>query len=30
VIDMVAHENLNNKVFTAIKSGMRDNYTFRA
>ena len=30
VIDMVAHENLNNKVFTAIKSGVRDNYTFRA
>lgn len=30
VIDMVAHENLNNKVFTAIKSDMRDNYTFRA
>lgn len=30
VIDMVAHENLNNKVFTAIKSGIRDNYTFRA
>lgn len=30
VIDMVAHENLNNKVFTAIKSGMRDNYIFRA
>lgn len=30
VIDMIAHENLNNKVFTAIKSGVRDNYTFRA
>ena len=30
VIDMIAHENLNNKVFTAIKSGIRDNYTFRA
>lgn len=30
VIDMMAHENLNNKVFTAIKSGVRDNYTFRA
>lgn len=30
VIDMIAHEELNNKVFTAIKSGVRDNYTFRA
>lgn len=30
VIDMIAHENLNNKVFIAIKSGVRDNYTFRA
>lgn len=30
VIDMVAHESLNNKVFTAIRSGVRDNYTFRA
>lgn len=30
VIDMIAHENLNNKVFTAIRSGVRDNYTFRA
>jgi len=30
VIDMIAHENLNNKVFTAIKSGVRDNYTFKA
>lgn len=30
VIDMITHENLNNKVFTAIKSGVRDNYTFRA
>lgn len=30
VIDMVAHESLDNKVFTAIKSGVRDNYTFKA
>lgn len=30
VIDMVAHESLDNKVFTAIKSGKRDNYTFKA
>ena len=30
VIDMVAHENLNNKVFTAIKSGVRDKYIFKA
>lgn len=30
VIDMVAHENLNNKVFTAIRSGVRDKYIFKA
>lgn len=30
VIDMVAHESLNNKVFTAIRSGMRDKYIFKA
>lgn len=32
VIDMIAHENLNNKVFTAIRSSgdVRDNYIFRA
>lgn len=30
VIDMVAHESLNNKVFTAIKSGVRDKYIFKA
>lgn len=30
VIDMVAHESLNNKVFTAIRSGVRDKYIFKA
>ena len=30
VIDMVAHEGLNNKVFTAIRSGVRDKYIFKA
>ena len=30
VIDIVAHENLNNKVFTAIRSGVRDKYIFKA
>lgn len=29
VIDMVAHESLNNKVFTAIRSGVRDKYIFK-
>ena len=30
VIDMIAHESLNNKIFTAIRSGVRDKYIFKA